>query len=863
MMFTAFTFPLHTSASVDLSGTTLSSPQKYFLRVIGSLSRADYYEENILASVTLGQAVYESGWGMFSISVGACNLFGIKAFETWDGTVYDYTSSLLYSSYDDYLLSAGISHVNTYSAWRAHDNWAESVKTHSQLLVESSRYAAAVGEKNYKTAIQAIVDAGYCTDKNYVQNVCKIIEQYGLTEYDNLTPDKDGIIAVITKQERKWLNVGDTYTVPLTYYPSNKTPSALTWKSDNPSVATVDQNGKVTAVSHGMTLITATLANGREAACIVYVDCNATAIENSPRVYTSPSTSASTNGLIFQGTGIKVTDTNVYTDANGTPFYKVTGYNSNGKLVSGYVLAKYVFLNKRNVSSIKIVKDDITLKKGDTYAVRHAVAPADAVDTTLTWTSSNNTVATVNQNGVITAKSYGDAVITAKAVGGAERKINVTVATDYCEYDAVASAYSALTVRSGPSTSTSSLGKIPFLSKVKVIGEPDGIWCKIRGTTSSGVEITGYTSSLYLFFLKSGYEIKYGTAPANTTVYSENSTSSTSYGKLSSGSKYAVVSSDGSEWSYVIGVSTSGNSVRGYAMLSGNSEPNMPDIGLNVPGGYYGRTLSNLNVRSGAGTSYSIVGQLPLGGQIAISGEAENGWYKVTGKSQNGDLISGYASSEHVVVLYLGTVTATTLNVRSEPTTSSGIVKQLSEGTKVVLVGEASNNWYAIESLDGTVKGYCSATYITFDGKISTNGTAEEKFGITDSKITITSGLLNGVSAKTKVSDLLKCFTGKVSVVDAKGNALANDKLAGTGCKIRVTENGNTSDVATIVVKGDIDGNGEISSTDYVYIKRYFLGTYDLSGAYYQAALLSGSAEINVVDYVFVKRICLGTYTIK
>lgn len=66
------------------------------------------------------------------------------------------------------------------------------------------------------------------------------------------------------------LTAGDTATLTATVAPENATNKAVTWRSDNDAVATVDSNGKVTAVSSGTATITAT-AGGKEAACTVYV----------------------------------------------------------------------------------------------------------------------------------------------------------------------------------------------------------------------------------------------------------------------------------------------------------------------------------------------------------------------------------------------------------------------------------------------------------------------------------------------------------------------------------------------------------------------------------------------------------------
>ncbi|MBQ4316980.1 MAG: SH3 domain-containing protein [Clostridia bacterium] len=866
-------FPMTASASVDLSGKNITTVQKYFVRTIGSLARADYYQTDVLASVTLAQAIYESGWGRYSLPVGGHNLFGIKAFHTWDGKVYDQSTSTLYASYDDFLVSAGVSHVNSVSAWRAHENWAESVGVHSALFHEESKYAAVVGEKDYKTCAQAIVNAGYCGDYGYVDMVCNLIEQYGLTEYDNLTPDEDGIVAVTTAPEQKSLEIGETYTIPLTYYPSDKTPSSLTWKSDKPEVATVDQNGRVTAVAHGTTLVTATLKNGREAACIIHVDCNATVIDTDMTVYSSASKTSSSKGLVYQGTSIKVLEDKIYTDSNGYKFYKISAYKSTGALIEGYALTTNIYLNKRNVSLISVIKDNLTLKVNDKYTVKTVVAPSDAVDVKLTWTSSNTSVATVDQNGVITAKALGNAIINAKADGGAERKISLTVANAYREYDALVNAYDALTIRSQPNSSSTRVGTLPHLGNVKVIGEPNGTWFEVSGKASNGKTINGYASSSYIYIIKDGYTVTYGDAPENVTVYKDTSTTSTSYGKLLSGSKYAIVDTADGDWKHIIGVNANGNSVVGYAKIdtssgentgsgsgtgSGNENQNPEETETK----YYGRTTSVLFVRSGAGTGYTAVGQLALGAQIIITGDAVNGWYKVSGTGFDGTKLSGYSSAEFIEVLYSGTVNATQLNVRETPV-SGAVVHQFNKGDSVVIVGDAVDGWYSVETKDGAVKGYCSAEFITVDGVYEVPEGSEPQFSINNSQLTITNGILNGVTHKTKVADLLKSFSGTVEVTDASGNVLSGESFAGTGCKLRVTENSQSYYAATLLVKGDVSGDGKIDSQDYLLIKRHLMKNYQLKDVYYTAGLLSGENEMKVTDYILVKRVCFGTYTIK
>ena len=81
------------------------------------------------------------------------------------------------------------------------------------------------------------------------------------------------------------------------------------------------------------------------------------------------------------------------------------------------------------VTSISLNKTSATMKKGETLQLSATVSPSDATDKTVTYKSSNTSVATVSSSGKVTAKGGGIATITATAGGkSATCKITVNVA---------------------------------------------------------------------------------------------------------------------------------------------------------------------------------------------------------------------------------------------------------------------------------------------------------------------------------------------------------------------------------------------------------------------------------------------------
>lgn len=80
------------------------------------------------------------------------------------------------------------------------------------------------------------------------------------------------------------------------------------------------------------------------------------------------------------------------------------------------------------VTSLKLVsKKQLTIKAGSTENIRVEISPQNATNKSLKWESSDNAVATVDKNGVITAKSAGKATISAVTEDGSKKKVQVSV----------------------------------------------------------------------------------------------------------------------------------------------------------------------------------------------------------------------------------------------------------------------------------------------------------------------------------------------------------------------------------------------------------------------------------------------------
>ena len=156
--------------------------QRKFLAIVGPLAQADMQKSGILASLTIAQAILESGWGTSELATKANALFGIKADARWSGRAYSKDTKECYD---------GVTYATITALFRAYDSWAESVADHSAFLLANKRYAAVVDERDYKAACKAIKAAGYATDPGYPQKLIGLIEKYGLTVYDGKAEQED------------------------------------------------------------------------------------------------------------------------------------------------------------------------------------------------------------------------------------------------------------------------------------------------------------------------------------------------------------------------------------------------------------------------------------------------------------------------------------------------------------------------------------------------------------------------------------------------------------------------------------------------------------------------------------------------
>lgn len=160
-----------------------------FIKEIGPIARENYKRTGVLASVTMAQAILESGWGQSTLAINGNNLFGMKmnlSGNTWSGSAWDGVNFYKKKTYE---YGSGGRYTIT-AKFRKYSCVEDSIEDHSAYLLNAKngnrkRYAGLTNTKSYKKQLQIIKKGGYATSGSYVSQLCNVIRTYNLTKWDS------------------------------------------------------------------------------------------------------------------------------------------------------------------------------------------------------------------------------------------------------------------------------------------------------------------------------------------------------------------------------------------------------------------------------------------------------------------------------------------------------------------------------------------------------------------------------------------------------------------------------------------------------------------------------------------------------
>lgn len=248
------------------------------------------------------------------------------------------------------------------------------------------------------------------------------------------------------------MNINQTAVLYATVAPATAYNKSLVWTSNNSSIVEVNQNGVLTAKAEGVANITVTTVDGGFTAyCTVYVgrvpvtgitlDAASALIGVGNAIILTPSVTPvnATNKSVSwksSNTNIAAVDSNGIVIGKAAGSAAITAVTADGNYSAVCNVTVYDGSTFIKVTGITLDKTSVTLTQGKVIILAAQITPANATNKQVKWSSNNTNVAVVdNQNGILTAKQPGTALITAETVNwGYKAYCYVTVTSDNNNY---------------------------------------------------------------------------------------------------------------------------------------------------------------------------------------------------------------------------------------------------------------------------------------------------------------------------------------------------------------------------------------------------------------------------------------------
>ncbi len=162
-----------------------------FIKMIGMLVLPYYFTNKVLPSLTIAQAILESGWGTSTLAVNNNNFFGLNNYNDSVTRNYGKVNLSVPQERDGKL----IYQVETMCSF---ESPAQSVECMEKWYDrDKPAYKALHGCLDYKRACALIREAGYATDSQYTAKLIRIIEENHLTKWDEMAlKGEDGYLHV-------------------------------------------------------------------------------------------------------------------------------------------------------------------------------------------------------------------------------------------------------------------------------------------------------------------------------------------------------------------------------------------------------------------------------------------------------------------------------------------------------------------------------------------------------------------------------------------------------------------------------------------------------------------------------------------
>lgn len=281
------------------------------------------------------------------------------------------------------------------------------------------------------TGVATVSDKGVV--KGVVQGSTIIMAKLdnGEIAYCNVVVEEE-VNGIQLNYDKKTIYKDKTFTLKATVTPNGATNSAVVYESSDETICTVSSTGKVTGKKVGTAIITVTTKeNDHKAFCVVTVKQNVTKIKLNYTSYklgykktlqlkATVTTSASNKKVKWTSSNPSVATVSstgkVTAKKYGTTTITVAAQDGSG------VKATCKIQVVRLVTKVKLNRYSMTIVAGRKATLKATITPSNATYKTVTWTSSDETIATVDSRGVVYALQPGIVYITASAKDSSKKK---------------------------------------------------------------------------------------------------------------------------------------------------------------------------------------------------------------------------------------------------------------------------------------------------------------------------------------------------------------------------------------------------------------------------------------------------------
>lgn len=214
--------------------------------------------------------------------------------------------------------------------------------------------------------------------------------------------------------------------------------------------------------------------------------------------------------------------------------------------------------------------------------------------------------------------------------------------------------------------------------------------------------------------------------------------------------------------------------------------------------------------------------------------------------------------------------------IKGKKLTINPVIKPEYATNKEYTISSDDENIVKIENnvIVGVNEGKTNVTFTTKDqnksvkAEINVINISDSDFITFDEtlKVNEDNGYVSKIEPNTKTSsifDKMEYNKDKFDVVikDINGKVISDDDLIGTGTTISLVSKDSREEIQTftVIIYGDVNGDGKIYATDYVKIKNHIMDVEKIKGACLEAADVNHDGKIYATDYVKIKNYIMGT----